>query len=327
MIIRICSFTEKGRALAGRMQDIFPEDIVVIKNAEDTDVFIEEAFMIRCSLIFIGACGIAVRKIAPFVKDKLTDPPVIVIDEKGENIIPILSGHMGGANELALRVSEALGANPIITTATDVNETFSVDVFAKSNNLGIVNRDGIKKVSKKVLEEGSIKLSIEGYPPKDDVDVIISERREYDAKAKISLFPKYYYLGIGCKKDTPEEKIERLVGRVLSESGIDFANIAGIASIDIKKKEAGLNEFAQKHGLPFITFSAKELMALEGDFSGSDFVKDITGVDNVCERAAALAAGNGTMPHGNMGILVKKQVLDGVTVAVAISKKIVLSFE
>ena len=112
------------------------------------------------AILFIGACGIAVRTIAPFVTDKLHDSPVLVMDERGKYIIPILSGHIGGANELALLISVKTGAEPVITTATDINNRFAIDVFAGKNNLTILNKDGIKKVSAKVLAGHKITISI-----------------------------------------------------------------------------------------------------------------------------------------------------------------------
>lgn len=319
MIIRICAFTEKGRKLAIKIKDCFPEDIVTLREDEDVDVFCEEAFILKCPLIFIGACGIAVRKIAPFIKDKLTDPPVVVLDEMGINVIPVLSGHVGGANELALRIADFLNANAVITTATDVNDTFSVDVFAGKNSLGIANRTGIRKVSGKVLKGENIKISIEGYTPKETTDILIGSDVKAEDNALITLYPKLYCLGIGCKKDTPSEKIEKLIFRILNENDISMENIAGIASIDLKKKERGLIEFAQRHGLPFRTFSADELSMAKGSFTASAFVKEVTGTDNVCERAAVMAAGGGEL-------VIRKQALDGVTAAAAVSKKITLDF-
>ena len=101
----------------------------------------------RRSLLFIGACGIAVRAIAPFLTDKLNDVPVLVMDEQGRFVIPVLAGHVGGANELAVSLAERMGSTPVITTATDLNHCFAVDLFARRNALHIVNKDGIAKVS------------------------------------------------------------------------------------------------------------------------------------------------------------------------------------
>lgn len=112
-------------------------------------------------LVFIGACGIAVRAAAPHITDKRQDSPVLVADEGGSYVIPILSGHMGGANELAVFLAERIGAVPVITTATDLNGKFAVDLFAKKNGLAVLNKEGIAKVSSKALAGETVKISIE----------------------------------------------------------------------------------------------------------------------------------------------------------------------
>jgi cobalamin biosynthesis protein CbiG len=139
----IITFTKKGYELGRFIRDSLEgyESRLVFRDAVIREVC-RTAFEKAVPLIFIGAAGIAVRSVAPFVKDKLSDPPVIVIDELGRFVIPILSGHMGGANELAAELSECMAASysavPVITTATDINGTFSVDLFAKENGLTVV---------------------------------------------------------------------------------------------------------------------------------------------------------------------------------------------
>ena len=144
MIINTLFFTNKGKELADRLAcSLDAHDVRLVPRGSDREGICRKAFREGEALVFIGAAGIAVRMIAPFVKDKLTDPPVIVIDEFGENVIPVLSGHIGGANGLALEIAASIGARPVITTATDLNDAFSVDLFAKENGLKIANRDGI----------------------------------------------------------------------------------------------------------------------------------------------------------------------------------------
>ena len=113
------------------------------------------------ALVFIGACGIAVRAISPFIESKLTDSPAVVIDESGKFAVPLLSGHIGGANALAKKLADSLGAQPVITTATDINGAFAVDMFAESNGLYIENKDGIAKVTSKILSGQTVKMYIE----------------------------------------------------------------------------------------------------------------------------------------------------------------------
>lgn len=297
----------------------------MVKSDVPLDKICRQAFEEKTALLFIGATGIAVRHIAPYIKDKLSDPPVIVMDEKGLHVIPLLSGHVGGANELAYEISEKLGADPVITTATDLNRAFSVDLFAKERNLKIVNRDGIAKVSVKALEGKPITLSIKDYPPKEKVDVVITDDESKYESGTIALRPetgslstftnpsddKKYALGIGCKKGKNAEAIETAVLNVLKSADINISDVYAVCTIDIKENEEGLLEFTKKYSLPFITFEKELLEKAEGDFTPSEFVKNITGVDNVCERAALLAAGKGSR------LVVKKAANSGVTVAVA----------
>ena len=141
----VISFTEKGSELAEKIKRLskeqqLPSEIHTYhgrKQVENLNAWTKEQFSLRNAIIFIGACGIAVRTIAPFLKDKLTDSPVLVLDEAGNYVIPLLSGHVGGANEIALLLAELLGAVPVITTATDINNAFAIDVFAKKHDLSI----------------------------------------------------------------------------------------------------------------------------------------------------------------------------------------------
>lgn len=103
-------------------------------------------------IVFVGAAGIAVRAIAPFVRDKMTDPAVVAVDEAGHYCIPLLSGHMGGANELASRIAQWLHGTAVITTATDVNGVFAVDVFASAHGLAITDREEARRISAQLLE-------------------------------------------------------------------------------------------------------------------------------------------------------------------------------
>lgn len=292
-------------------------------------------------LLFIGAAGIAVRAIAPHITDKLHDVPVLVMDEKGGFVIPLLSGHVGGANALAAFFSALMGAVPVITTATDLNHTFAVDLFAKKNQLHIVNKEGIAAVSSRALAGQTVTVSVETghlkaaeyaiqsgkaletggkfrpkqvafvpYPPTAPVSVVVSsENRTFDTL--LLLRPREYILGIGCKKGKTEEELAEFIEEVMAERCLSPDQIAGIASIDVKKEEPGLLAYARKNRLPFKTYSAGELEGIAGQFAESDFVKEQVGVGNVCERAALAACeGMGT-------IIVPKQAKNGMTLAVA----------
>lgn len=291
----------------------------------------------RRSLLFIGACGIAVRAIAPFLTDKLNDVPVLVMDEQGRFVIPVLAGHVGGANELAVSLAERMGSTQVITTATDLNHCFAVDLFARRNALHIVNKDGIAKVSSRILageevtmavEEGHFREEEAGIPGEkrllEEINVpegirlvstesladVLVAPASYGQGRLLTLRPKEYVIGIGCKRGKAAEQIDHFVHRVLKESGISMEQVAAFASIDRKKDEEGILWMSSHYGIPFVTYSAEELQQVEGTFHASEFVKSQVGVDNVCERAALRFSG----PDGIL--ITGKQAEDGITAAI-----------
>lgn len=291
----------------------------------------------RRSLLFIGACGIAVRAIAPFLTDKLNDVPVLVMDEQGRFVIPVLAGHVGGANELAVSLAERMGSTPVITTATDLNHCFAVDLFARRNALHIVNKDGIAKVSSRILageevtmavEEGHFREEEAGIPGEkrllEEINVpegirlvstesladVLVAPASYGQGRLLTLRPKEYVIGIGCKRGKAAEQIDHFVNRALKESGISMEQVAAFASIDRKKDEEGILWMSSHYGIPFVTYSAEELQQVEGTFHASEFVKSQVGVDNVCERAALRFSG----PDGIL--ITGKQAEDGITAAI-----------
>lgn len=328
MRISIISFTDQGKKTADKIKKADKEEIVSIFYKPSCGVmkWAEDQFQCSDVLVFIGACGIAVRAIAPLVKDKLLDRAVIVIDEKGKYVIPILSGHVGGANETACKIAEKIGAVSVITTSTDINQKFAVDVFARKNGLRILNKDGIVKVSSKVLQKEKITMSIQGciekgpspsevelipYPPESEVDVVVSEDEEIQKKAVLKLRPMKYVLGLGCKEGKEEKELEQFIEKILLEKNIKWEDIFCITSIDRKKNEKGILELCAHKNIRYRTFSVEELLATEGEFDGSDFVQKTVGVDNVCERAAIAGCGEKGC------LIIKKQKENGKTAAVA----------
>ena len=319
MRIKILYFTDKGKALAERLKEgLSGHDAMIVPKGVPLASVCGDAFADSEALVFVGAAGIAVRAVAPYVRDKLKDPPVVVIDEKGDHVIPILSGHVGGANSLAVEAAEIIGARPVITTATDVRGAFPVDIFAKENGLRIANRDGIAKVSSSSLEGRPVTVCIKDFPPEGPVDVLVAD--EESAKglkdaATIVLSPKRYAIGMGCRRGKSFADLRSFAEEVLRGNGIDINEAGCIASIDVKSDEEGLKRLSQTWRMPLITFDAGLLAKAEGRFSHSETVLEKVGVDNVCERAAVLAAGAGSR------IIVKKTARDGMTIAVAEKKQ------
>ena len=281
---------------------------------EPIQTFAEDGFKHYDGIIFIGACGIAVRAIAPWVKDKFEDVPVLVMDELSGVIIPILSGHLGGANRLAMMIAGEM----------DLHRKFAVDLFAADNDLKIENREGIAAVSAKILAGEDVTFSIEGdvgsdyrtvlkqlkmipYEKNQNTDILISTQNDRK-NGSIVLRPKEYVVGIGCKRGTSFEKLDGFMKEVFEENGLDSGLICAVASIDLKRKEEGIHQISKRRKIPFVMLPAETLESIKGDFSSSEFVEKTVGVDNVCERSAALAGGR---------LIVNKTALDGVTIAVS----------
>ena len=289
MKLSMISFTENGKQLSERIAKLLDKDLEVKLytkcEAGFNDVVHSDILLVQTSvgdwarermqeqdaLLFIGACGIAVRAVAPFLTDKLHDVPVLVMDEKGKYIIPILSGHMGGANDLANHIAEKTGAEPVITTATDLNKKFAVDSFAKRNSLYIANKDGIVKVSSKILAGKEITMSIEvgheiiggesgirfvPYPPTGFVDVVVTSKDDmFDSS--LLLKTQEYVIGIGCKRGKNVNEIDKFISKTINAMGISGTQIFALSSISQKRDEQGIIEWCRKEGVQFFTYTAE----------------------------------------------------------------------
>lgn len=338
----IISFTEHGAVLAGRLLEGLEQREITCqawlkKKEVKGDIpegvqrltgslsgWTKEQFSVCDVLIFIGAVGIAVRSIAPYVKSKKTDPAVIVLDEQGRHAISLLSGHIGGANAMTLLAAELTGAEPVITTATDLNGKFAVDAFAARRDMYMDSMAAAKEIASKLVSGnrvgmwsafpvfGSVPPELEqkGTP---EVGFSIDYRKNTPFERTLHLVPKVVVLGIGCKRGTDRENIEALVTETLEIHGIFRESVERVVSVDLKKEETGLLHFAEEWGVPFDTYTSEELQQVESEdgFTESDFVKSVTGVGSVCERAALKGA-------GTKKLLIPKTAKNGVTVAAAV---------
>ena len=328
---KLVSFTGRGAALAERVAAVLP-DARCERYARTVDPslhgtrlsrFAQQA-MVDCDLIvFIGATGIAVRAIAPYLAGKAFDPAVLVLDENGKFVISLISGHLGGANALAERLAGALGAQPVITTATDGRGVFAVDTWAKAQGCVVYDTPGIKFVSGALLRNDPVGLASD-FPVDCVLPALVRLNGAceagftvgFDVTAQpflhtLHLVPRIVSLGLGCRRGTTRETIERVVSETLRAAGVPMEGVRVAASIDRKADEAGLLAFCAAHGLEFVTYPAQTLEASAGDFTPSAFVQKTVGVDNVCERAAVCAADGGRL-------ICRKTARDGVTVALAI---------
>lgn len=345
----------KGRFAAESEPDARPEGLAAAEIAtEHADVIPltasladwgKQHFAQDDCLIFVGSAGIAVRTIGPLAVSKKTDPAVLVADDRLQYVIPILSGHLGGANAIACRLAAMTGAEAVLTTATDVHRKLAPDVFAQRNGLKIMDFTAAKLVAAALVRGETITIytdaAVEGAVL-DEVRLagleafadyhgggamLISPRKPelIDKPEVLWLVPQTVYLGIGLKAGKPEEAVAQAVEACLAQAGVDPAALAGAASIDIKREEAGLLRFAAERQLPLQFFTAAELNQVEGSFTGSAFVKQITGTDNVCERGALLLASvdaeAGTPQNNGSALLLQpKTAMDGVTAALAMKK-------
>ena len=290
MRIAILTVTSKGYALAEKISaGIGGQIFCKGRDFERMKNFVTEIFTKFDALIFVCAAGIAVRMIAPHVVSKLSDPAVIVIDERGRNVISLLSGHIGGANDLTLKISALINSNPVITTATDVEEKFSADNFAARLGLMPVNKDAIKAVNSAILRGEKIFVTA--------------------GNVKLDLTPRNLICGIGCKRGTSIEKISRAVETACTMINQPIERIKIFASVDVKRDETGLLDFVKKLGRDIKFFGVDELNEKISAYklTESDFVKKIIGVGNVCEAAALAFA------HGNFAL--PKTKFDSVTIA------------
>lgn len=329
MKVRAIAFSTQGCRLLHRLEGMFDDmelacktkaDSLGIEKIDSLDDWTKESFEIADAIIFVGALGICARHIAPYIKRKDKDPAVIDIDEIGRFTIAVLSGHIGGGNELTNKVAEYLGSTPVITTATDLHGLFAVDVFAVKNNLSIQRLYLIKEASSRILHGGFVGfLSRNGYDgnlPKGMVDAdkgefgicISTDVNDKPFDSTMLLVPKDISVGIGCRKDTDPKKLSDFVDEILEREGISKLRVGSISSIDIKSEEKAILDLAKSFDIKPMFYSAEQLMSLEGEFSKSEFVRSVTSVDCVCERSAAYTGGR---------IVLKKTAKDGMTIALA----------
>ena len=286
-------------------------------------------FAEKRGMIFVSAAGIAVRAIAPWVRDKMTDPPVVSVDEGAQFVIPLLSGHVGGANELARHIADWLEAVPVITTATDVNGKFAVDLFASAYHMTIIDRKEAKNISAAVLEGKQIgvfsDLPIKKLPDgfvmdrwcEENICITVKDPSFPEKKASyLRLVPRAVVLGVGCRRGTDPEFMKEKVFALLKEHGIDPAAVKAIASVDVKQDEPAVLGLKQVFDGECLHqpceqrfYTPEQLNQVPGDFKESAFVKKQIGVGNVCERSACAAGGK---------LLVEKQAGDGITLAAAL---------
>lgn len=349
MKLAIISVTEKGallgETLGVKMQaevDLFSRARVSLKDStypfDKLSDLVAKVFNEYDGLVFIMAVGIVVRVIAPYVRDKRYDPAVVVMDDAGIHAVSLLSGHIGGANELAQQVAEVVGARPVITTATDVANLPAPDVVAVKLELTIDPFDEMKSVNAAIVNgkrvpffidrdlahaekyfdwaaEADIELSgLEALQKYDHYDaaVIISDKVLYIPHLHVYLRPATLSVGIGCRKGVSSSEILSAIQEACRKIGRSSKSIAVIGSSTVKQEEIGLLAAAQQLEVPIFFYSNKQLQTVidKNKLAVSLFVEDEIGVGNICEASALLGA-------RASNLLLAKTVYPKVTVAIA----------
>ena len=337
MKIAIISVSKKGQELAFDLKNKLDSDSTIIK----CDLYhknVKKCFPILFyeydAIIAVMASGILIRSIAPLVESKVTDPAVINIDDNGKFVISALSGHLGGANELAGKVAGLIDATPVITTSTDVNKKLGIDVLAKDLYLSIDNTKEILHFNKAILEGREITLTVNPdmnfdylfdylnnvtleinvsieYSPKVDTDEIHVSFDEHE----LTLKERKIVVGIGCRRGKECRFIYDGLKKSLDDLKISHSRVNLLASAEIKKDEKGILELSEKLNIPVEFVEIDKLKLFESsDVSKSEFVYSKFGIYGVCEPSALIMAGF------DSELIYKKTSYDGVTIAVAISK-------
>ena len=327
----IISFTEAGDKLGEQIAGCLKgfEVIRTGKNcnrrSESLADWTGARFGDSALIVFIGAVGIAVRACAPYIVSKRSDPAVIAADEKGRYVIPILSGHIGGANGYARMIAAHIGADAVITTATDINGCFAADEWAVKNGYAVDDISKIKYISSALLGGSTVGLvsefKIKGSLPDGIVSgsgrecgLYIGDKPRAVFDHTLCLIPKRYIIGVGSRAGAEADALIALVTGLLDEYGIRADAAAAVASVDLKANEPSVGALAKQLGVTAEFYTADQLCSVRGDFTESEFVRQVTGAGNVCERAAVIC---GERLGRKTRLVVRKTAGKGVTAAIA----------
>ena len=336
MKLAIISVSNKGQELAYELKEILDSDSTIIKcdlYHKDVKNHFPILFYEYDAIIAIMASGILIRSIAPLVESKLSDPAVVNIDDNGKFVISTLSGHLGGANDLAIKISKLINATPVITTSTDVNNKLGIDVLARDLYLSIDKPEEILFFNKSILDGCEISLTVN---PNKNFEYLFEYLSNNDNELNVSIYysskvnpdeilvsfdehelilkEKRIVVGIGCRRDKEYEKIHEGFMKTLNELKILPSRVNLLASAEIKKDEKGILELSEKMDIPVEFVEIDKLKLFESnDVSKSEFVYSKFGIYGVCEPSALIMAGFRSK------LIYKKTSYDGVTISVAVS--------
>jgi len=316
--IAIFYLNNKGLKLANKIFNFFPH-AKVCKFSQDE---VKRSWEDSSALLFIMATGIVVRTIAPLIKNKKEDPAVLVIDEEGKHVIPLLGGHQARANELATTLATLINANPVITTSSDINNLPALDLWIERCQLFIQNPSILPKIMSKFIENRKIQIYINSdlirvpiFPDHFQIvkeakfaDIIITTKKLEVNEEQLILIPRNLVVGLGFHDWVTSKEIEEAVKKVLTDEGLYFEALKGVATLEKKAKNKALQEFSRKYGLRVFSYTPEELQEVKG-FSFSPIVERAVGVSSVCEQSAILAS------QGRL--IIPKRVFKDLTIAVA----------
>ncbi|MEE8358216.1 MAG: precorrin-3B C(17)-methyltransferase [Candidatus Hydrothermarchaeales archaeon] len=348
MRVAILAVTKNGVETGKKIADILEEETTLYvnkkfstKGVETIDGsladFMGELFQTFDALVFVMAVGIVVRSISGYVKDKRTDPAVVVVDEMGKQSISLLSGHLGGANDLANLIAKKIGAKAVVTTATDIQGKPSVEDLAKVLRLEIKDFEKAKAINAAIVNGEKVGIFSDFRLPFDLKDnlhfynfsEINAKRKEFDALVIITnkkvdkvdaphiiLRPKNLLIGIGSKKGISKNDVLDAIHYTLNHAGLSVESVKLLATADFKSKEEGIIRASEELGVPLKAVEKEKIKEIEDRFDRSTFVQENVGVGAVSEPAAVLAG-------ENTRLVQKKIKRKGVTIAIAEEGKMV----
>lgn len=311
MKIAVISVTKSGDVICKKLKDRLDIDLYSKETIKDFSIkqVAKKAMEEYKAVIFISSTGIAVRAIAEHIKAKDKDPAVLVIDSCGNFVISLLSGHLGGANELALTVSQMLNSTAVITTATDNMGITAPDMIAKNNGLLIDNLKDAKNIAALLVDRKKVgftddksNISIpKGYTNNlEDIEglVYVTNNLENDTNqynldknrtlATLKLIRKDIVLGIGCRKNFSSDEMRKTIQSLLKDRNIDERAVKFIGTVEVKKDEQAILKLAEYLRCELKIFSIEEIKKIHNKYEGSNFVEKTIGVRAVCEPCVEL---------------------------------------
>lgn len=318
MKIGILAITEGGKRLAANLAAKML-GALLLPQADGVAQPLARHWREMDGFICIMATGIVVRALAPLLQDKASDPCVVVVDEKGHHAISLLSGHLGGGNDLARQVAALTGGEAVITTASDTLGLAALDLWARDQDLVCESKEGLTQASARLVNIGSLRIYSEvaiaslpqGLVAVDGpelADIVVSPRIG-DYGGAVVFRPKNLVVGVGCNRGVPIAELRQACEELFVEQGLSQLSIRNLATIDLKQDEAGLLAFAKEQGWRIDFFSKEELNRVENVTVSEAALRNI-GAIGVAEPAALLSAQSNDL-------LVGKRKWHNVTMAVA----------